>query len=80
MSQYKTLDDAILKRLEVGGLMPLIHLNAREVRAESERLANAMGREAFRVLDGRLSALRKAGAITFIRGPLGGWKFVRSNG
>lgn len=75
MSQYQTLDDAILQRLEADGLLPLQRLYTGEVRDESERLATAMGREAFRVIDGRLAALRKIGSITFVRGPLGGWKF-----
>lgn len=65
MSQYENLDKLILQRLsgEVG--LPLIFLNAQEVKCESERLAEASGRDAFRVLDGRLQALRKRGAITF---------------
>ena len=64
MSQFDTLDDMIKRRLADGALY-LVNLNARDVRQESERLEALTGREAFRVLDARLQALRKKGAICF---------------
>lgn len=65
MSQYADLDKAILDRLDGGGDWPLHFLFAHEVRRECERLAKATGRESFRVMDGRLQALRKAGKIAY---------------
>lgn len=64
MSQYANLDRAILSRLRREP-MRLVVLNAQEVRAESERLAEASGREPFRVLDGRLAALKRSGKIAY---------------
>lgn len=59
MSQYEKLDtlivDTIAKRKN-----PLYDKNINE---EAARLANDSGRETFRVIDGRLQALRKARKI-----------------
>ncbi len=64
MSQYETLDKLILSRLkgEPNG-MPLVFLDSGEVRREVRRIAEETGRDDFRVLDGRLQSLRKAGKI-----------------
>jgi hypothetical protein len=65
MSQYDKLDALIVARMDMiqtGRLSDVMH---GEVRAECERIAVATGREAFRVIDGRLQALRKRGVITF---------------
>jgi hypothetical protein len=43
------------------------------VRVEAERIAQLTGRETFRVIDGRLIALRKAGRIKFVRGKGSQW-------
>lgn len=65
MSQYETMDKVILQTLEGSTGMPLLFLNAHAVREESDRLAGVTGREAFRILDGRLQSLRKRGEISF---------------
>jgi len=60
-TQYETLDRKIIEHLtENMGPHPLY---ARHVRGEAERIAAATGRDVFRVIDGRLTALRKAGKI-----------------
>lgn len=67
MSQYETMDKVILQTLEGSTGMPLLflHAHAHAVREESDRLAGVTGREAFRILDGRLQSLRKRGEISF---------------
>lgn len=60
MSQYDKLDSRILDVISLRQGSPLYN---RDVNAEAERLAALTGREAFRVIDGRLQALRKAGKI-----------------
>lgn len=65
MGHCDNLDNIILARLKAQGEMHLLFLNAHEVREELDRLAEATGREAFRILDGRLQALRKGGRISF---------------
>lgn len=68
MSQYAELDRLVLIRLAdvgAGTRLPLSPLDTREIRAEAVRLANATGRKSFRVLDGRLQALRKSGQVRF---------------
>lgn len=64
MSHYVKLDALILSRLTARPL-PLMYINAGIVREECDRLGEAMVREPYRVLDGRLQALRKQGRITF---------------
>jgi hypothetical protein len=56
-------------------------LHEREVSGEAGRLARLAGREEFRVIDGRLQALRKRGDIQWLSkaqaaGGCGGWKLV----
>jgi hypothetical protein len=64
MSQYDELDRLVPSRVAAApeGL-PFMFLFAGEVRAEAERIAKATGREEYRVFDGRLQALRKAGKL-----------------
>jgi hypothetical protein len=64
MSKYENLDKAILNKMG-GHPQMFIAINVRDVRAECERIATAeAGKvEAFRILDRRLQALRKAGKI-----------------
>jgi hypothetical protein len=68
MSQYAELDRLILARIVGSGnsgveLTGIIY--KLDVRVEAERIADATGRHQYRVVDGRLQALRKAGKITF---------------
>jgi hypothetical protein len=61
MSQYDDLDRLILVAIE-RRKSPLYE---RDCYAESRRLAQATGRETFRIIDGRIQALRSAGRIRF---------------
>jgi hypothetical protein len=73
VSHSQNLDHLIIKRLKyLGDLnyrrVELLFVFAKEVRDECEKLAEATGREAFRVMDGRLQALRKSGKIEYKTG------------
>lgn len=77
--QYSTLDRLIEAAIEAGK-NPLYE---RDVSREAERLAVAMEREGFRVIDARLTALKKVGRIVFLtkpqaasRGVHAGWSLV----
>ena len=75
---YETLDVLIIDAIACGK-HPLY---AGIVSAEAERIAESTGRKAFRVIDGRLQALRKSGAImhqtkSYASGGCGGWKIVK---
>lgn len=72
MSTYDSLNNLIIARLREHGAMKLIFLNAQEVRAECDRLMSATGREGFRIIDGQLQKLRKAGKLEF--DSKDGWK------
>jgi hypothetical protein len=72
MSQYAELDARILKCI-ADNWQPLYN---RDVDQEASRIAKATGREVFRVVDGRLQALRKAGRIKANRKLYGGWEVV----
>ena len=61
MSQYSELDKQIIKAIEARR-NPLYNPHVCE---EARRIATATGREEFRVTDGRLQALRKAGKIEY---------------
>lgn len=71
MSQFQNLDDLIVAQITNKGIhfTPLFSSNA--VREESQRLGTELGREPFRVLDGRLQALKRKGAISY--GTKTGW-------
>lgn len=71
MKNYLHLDALILERLKRGNarFYELEHNNV--INAECERLELLSGRDGFRILDGRLTALRKAGLI--IPGRKIGW-------
>lgn len=68
MSQYATLDTAIVTRLS-----EVPHINtdftglhfSPAIKQEVARIAAATRRDEFRVLDGRLQALRKKGTIAY---------------
>ena len=73
MLQYDKLDELIVERLRTNGELRLFALVSFGVSAEAHRLAEITGREDFRIVDGRLQALRKKGVIAF--GP-NGWRAV----
>lgn len=62
---YEALDCLILHRLKGETGLQRLFLNSQEVRWEAERLAVITGREAYRILDGRLQALRKGCKIAY---------------
>ena len=70
MSQYNTLDALIVKAIQAGR-SPLYY---GPCETEAWRIANATGRKPFRVLDGRLQAMRKAGRIQ--HDSKSGWKMT----
>lgn len=73
MTDYTKLDELILDRISAGQTQ-LDGINSQDVRVEANRIAAETGRDQFRVVDGRLQSLRKAGRIEFKRGVLsGGW-------
>ena len=57
---YKTLDNLIIAGINAGP-----GVDAPGMLNEAKRLAAETGRESFRVIDGRLQALRKAGLIRY---------------
>lgn len=59
MNTYEALDKAILAAI-AGDKSPLY---ARSVDEQAKHIAEVSGREDFRVIDGRLQALRKTGKI-----------------
>jgi hypothetical protein len=71
VSQFQKLDDLIVARIARKGVQftPLFCSN--DVREESHRLGVALDREPFRVLDGRLQALKRKGLISY--GTKTGW-------
>ena len=76
MSQYDALDALILAAIQA----KTDPLYSHPASTEALRLANATGREAFRILDARLQALRKAGKIKHLTKTEGkgtaGWVLV----
>jgi len=79
MNQYEEIDRRILKAIEQRS-NPLC---SQQCRDEAKRLAETTGRESFRVIDGRLQAMRKAGKIQYRTkvgsGGQGGWHLVTPN-
>lgn len=74
MSQYEKLDEMIIDRLCTGEIVELVRLGGGARAIECERIAALTGREAFRVMDGRLQALRKKKQIQFVSiAGLRGW-------
>lgn len=74
MSQYERLDAMILLAID-SARHPLYF---GPCTAEGMRIAEATGRESFRVIDGRLQALRRAGKIDHLVrvAGRGGWRRV----
>lgn len=64
---YDELDAAIVARIK-DGARSLHKIDCGDVRQMCADIAHETGRESFRVLDGRLQALRKAGQIVYKRG------------
>lgn len=63
MSQYTEIDRRIIDCIRSGqGAHPLYD---KRVSQEADRLEMLTGREAFRIIDGRLQALKKRGEISY---------------
>jgi hypothetical protein len=71
MTQYEKLDAMVLARIADKGVQFTPLFSGNEIREETERLGVELGREPFRVLDGRLQALKRSGAIAY--GTKTGW-------
>ena len=73
MSQYEELDKRIISAINLHR-HPLYESNVRD---EADRIERSTGRESFRVIDGRLQALRKSGKIRHLTkaesNGAGGW-------
>lgn len=63
-TDYTQIDAAIVAAIRTCGCNPLYHPRVSRI---AEQIANETGREGFRVTDGRLQALRKAGVIAHDR-------------
>jgi len=72
VKQYDKLDNGIIIAINVGH-HPLYSVYTS---MEADRLAQETGREGFRIIDGRLQALRKAGKIKANRQLKWGWEIV----
>lgn len=72
MSQYDKLD-ALIEAAIKGGCHSFSSLfSGRSLFDEAMRLSRAIGRDAHRIVDGRLQALRKRGLIVYVTG--WGWR------
>jgi len=66
MSLYEGIDRLIVEHVRTTR-QPVSPLYARSVHSEAERIAEITGRHAMRVIDGRLTALKKRGVIHYSR-------------
>ncbi len=75
MNQYENLDGLIVERLKRNGAETFAELSSGDIHAECDVIAKTQVRgDDFRVLDRRLQALRKSGAIVFDRAV--GWRVI----
>lgn len=72
MNQYEKIDQLILKAIGIRS-SPLYNY---DVCKEAYRLRDLTGRENYRIIDGRVQALRKRGVIRFVRGTRAHWELV----
>ena len=75
MSSYTILDAAIVTAIR-SQKSPLYE---KDVATEAKRISDLTGRESFRVIDGRLQALRKDGLVAYSsksRAIAGGWSLT----
>lgn len=61
-TQYDAIDALIIAAVRKRYVTPLYD---NDVRAEADRLKSETGRDAMRIIDGRLQALRRRGVIAF---------------
>lgn len=65
---YENLDFMILENIKRHGEASLAQASGGDVGLEAGRIGCAMGREGFRVIDGRLQAMRRRGLIHHVGG------------
>lgn len=73
MSKYPEVDAAIVKRVREAGPVSMLWLFVGDLRTVAQRAEWAHGGEAYRIVDRRLQALKRAGVIKFQRGSGAGW-------
>lgn len=64
MADYTKMDHLIIEKIK-SGAKSFSAIDNGDVYREAQRLQDETGRPAFRVIDGRLQALRKKGLIIF---------------
>ena len=72
MSQYEKIDVLIVDAIKGGCRSFSSIFSGRSLFDEAMRLSHAIGRDAQRIVDGRLQALRKRGLIVYVTG--WGWR------
>ena len=72
MSQYDKLDALIVDAIKGGCHSFSSIISGRSLFDETLRLSRAIGRDAQRIVDGRLQALRRRGVIVYVTG--WGWR------
>ena len=76
MSQYDKLDSLIVDAIKGGCHSFSSIFSGRSLFDEAMRLSHAIGRDAQRIVDRRLQALRKRGVIVYFSG--WGWRVMES--
>lgn len=71
---YEKLDAMIVESIRFLCGANFSVLSSGDVMDEAIRIANCTGREAFRVIDGRLQALKKRGLIRYVGGE---WRIAK---
>lgn len=74
-TDYSQLDAEILARIGAGK-NTFIQIDTGGVFAEADRLHKETGRMAFRIIDGRLQALKRKGVIVY--GTCTGWQLTEA--
>ena len=72
MSQYDKIDSLIVDAIKGGCSSFASIFSGRSLFDEAMRLSHPIGRDAQRIVDGRLQALRKRGLIVYVTG--WGWR------
>lgn len=70
---YERLDSLIVSIIKASREANLARISSGDVWVEAKRIAAMTGRDDFRVIDGRLQALKKRGLIIYIGGA---WRFL----
>ena len=79
MSQYDILDKVILDSIK-NGRFRWISYQVKEIRHELYSISRNTDRDARKILDGRLTALKAKGKIEYVRGANYGWQLKQKVG